>query len=154
MRSGPGFFPRLTRSPNFYGVVSGIATAPVMIAVFHLLRDDENRYVLHLQLLNCILIIPGVILSVRNRSRRGPVRYITSLFAGVVSALVAAVIFNFYLVIYLNFINPVYMQYVIRQAPLGEYMSPLIITSVFLTEEVCAGLIIALVAANLLKEGE
>jgi hypothetical protein len=123
----------------------------LMAVLFHVLKETANRYVLYYQLLNCLLLVPGIIYSVRKRKKRGDYKYLDALMAGLLCSVTAAFLFNLYLVIYLNFINPVFMQYVLKYGMLGEFMSPLIIGSVFLTEEVTAGLIITLVSVNYLK---
>jgi hypothetical protein len=134
-------------------VLAGFATFGAMLSLFLILKNSGSGYVLYFQFFNCALVIPGVVYSVKFSQRRSRSGYIASLFAGVAAALVAAILFAFFLVIYLNFINPVYMYYVLKKGALGEFMSPLILASVFLTEQVCTGLIAALITANYLKEG-
>src|SRR4051812_3576775 len=107
-----------------------------MISFFLIARALQLNYILKFHFLNVFIIIPAVWLSCYNEHKlRGDnFRYLHGLLSGVKTIIVASVMLNFFIVIYLSFINPARMQYIHQDVLLGEYMNPLVIGLAIFTE--------------------
>lgn len=118
-----------------------------MILFFLVCRVFNWPYMWKLHFINILLLVPAIIYTLRYTSAR-PIAYpyLRGLGAGLSTSVKSGLIFAFFFVIYLSFIEPEYMESVRRSAPLGSYMNPLVASLVFFTEQVCSGFIITLIA--------
>jgi len=130
-----------------------IVTGLLMICLFFILRALNLNYILKFHFLNILIIVPAVWLTCRAGYKRNGenFRYLKGLASGVKTIIIASVIVNFFIVIYLSFINPVMMFNIRHYMQLGEYMNPLIIGMVLFTEQICASLIVSLIVMQLYK---
>jgi hypothetical protein len=130
---------------------TGIVTGFLLIVFFLFVKYLRISYVLNLHYLNEVFIFFGIWYAIRQRSRTENFKYLKGFFTGIKASAIASLIFNFFLLIYLSFIDPYFMQYIIKEGPLGEYMSPIIIALVLFTEQISAGLIFTLILMQLYR---
>lgn len=142
--------PKWINNPTVHaGVASGVAG----IAFFFIIRHYQLDYVLKHHFFHLLLIAAAIVYALIRKNRlNGGLPYLYGFMEGIKTACVSAIITNFFLLIYLFSINPVYMRYVVAKEPLGEYMGPLIIALVLFTEQVSGGMIITLIVMQLFKE--
>jgi hypothetical protein len=133
--------------------VGVILTTILMMLAFFICRGLKLPYMSGLHLINNVLVIPVVWFAIHKvqRLKLEPTPYLRALSSGVGAAGVSGLLFSFFLLIYLTFINPYYLFEVRAEAPLGEFMSPMVIALVFLTEQVCSALIASLIIMQAYK---
>ena len=123
-----------------------------MIIFFLLSRFLNWRYMWALHYVNIIFLIPAVFYSVyRLIKKRGSYPYLNGFVVGISVAVKGGLIFCFFLLLYLQFIDPGYMIFLHEDVALGQYMNPILLALVLLTEQVCAGLIITLIIMQIFK---
>jgi hypothetical protein len=134
-------------------VFAALLTAVLMWIFFFICKAKGFQYMSGLHLVNNLLIIAPVWYSIYliHSLRLTPYPYLRGLSSGVGAAAVTAFIFSFLMLIYLFFVDRTYLFDVKDNAPLGQYMSPIVIALVFFTEQVCSGLISALILMQLYK---
>jgi hypothetical protein len=124
-----------------------------MVLLFLSARLLRLDYLFRIHFVNWALIVANVWLTVRSYYRRAnEPQYLGGLFTAFRAVVIASVVANFFLLIYLTFVNPYYMH-MLREGPLGAYLSPLIIALALFTEQIAAGIIVALIVMQLHESG-
>lgn len=127
-------------------------TGTLIISLFLLLRNARAPYILYTHFYNLLFILAAVVYTVRAEKKRNSHRpYLACFVSGMLTAGIAAVCFDIFLLLYLYFINPVYYLNQISYTPLGEYMNGLVICVMFLAEQLSAATIFSLITLQLYK---
>jgi hypothetical protein len=132
-------------------IVTGIITGVLLVLFFLLVRGLSVSYVVELHLFNLLFIVAAVWISIHIQFRQSGIGYLKGILEGFKTTLISSFILNFFLLIYLRFINPEYMLNMKSSEYLGEFMTPVIIAIVLFTEQVGAGIVIALLVMQLYK---
>ncbi len=133
-------------------IATGLVTGFAMTGFFLVCMWLHLAYITRLRFLNLLFITGAIWFVMRHYfvAHTG-YRYLSVLLEGIKTSAVASGISCFFALIYLTFINPDFMLYLKTQAPLGEYMSPMLITIVLFTEQLSAAVIIALIVVQIFK---
>ena len=133
-------------------VLIGGICALCIILLFLYLKNLQTSYVLYTHFYNHIFLAAAVFISLYSlNAKAGPLSYLDGLFEGFKTAASCALLSNFFLLIYFYFVNPIYFLNMRTDTLLGDYMTPIIVSLVFFTEEVCAGLIYSLISMQFFK---
>src|SRR4051812_8028525 len=127
----------MLKSPWSMSIISGLATFIVLALIFQITRNVATQYMLLIHYINIPLVYPAIHLSIRHLYRRKTdPGYLQGLSAGVMAAFISGAALALYLIIYLSFVNPVMMQYVLKQGPMGEYMNAVEIGGIVVLEQI------------------
>ncbi len=109
-------------------------------------------YVTNLHFVNCLFVAVAICYVVwKNYQLQYDYAYLASFLSGLKVTALASIIFSFFLLIYLRFIDAEFMQHLKVDAPLGEYMSPILIALIFFTEQLSAAVIVTLIVLQFFK---
>jgi hypothetical protein len=134
------------------GLSVGITSALLMILFFLMTRKSQMSYVLYLHFFNHLIVFGAVVVSMYVERKNNPdLRFLGAYYTGVKTAITGSLIFNFFLLIYFSFINSTYFLNMRDTTALGEYMTPVVVSIVFFTEQVAAALIYSLIGSFLFK---
>ena len=128
----------------------GLFTAIGLIVLFFLMKVLGVVHVIELRALNFFVLAVGVVMSLRFFSKTKPesFTYLKGLGLGVLTGIVASVLFGLFVFIYTNFIDPAFMQSIIENEPFGQYLNPYIAGVAVTVEGIASGLILAFIAMN------
>lgn len=135
------------KSGNNKMIVADIATGIGMILFFLVARTAGWNYIWPLHFVNIFLLVPAITYAVWHATQKNsaPYPYLKGLAKGFVSAVRASAILCVFLVLYLNFMDPGYLDEIRNDVPLGNYITPLVMSLVFFTEQVCGALVLTLI---------
>jgi H+/Cl- antiporter ClcA len=107
-------------------------------------------HVIELRVLNFFVLAVGVIMSLRYFSKTKPesFTYLKGLGLGVLTGIIASVLFGLFVFIYTNFIDQAFMQSIVENEPFGQYLNPYIAGVAVTVEGIASGLILAFIAMN------
>ena len=128
----------------------GLFTALGLIILFFLMKLFGVVHVIELRVLNFFVLAVGVIMSLRYFSKTKPesFTYLKGLGLGVLTGIIASVIFGLFVFIYTNFIDPAFMQSIVENEPFGQYLNPYIAGVAVAVEGIASGLILAFITMN------
>ena len=128
----------------------GLFTALGLILLFFIMKLIGVVHVIELRALNVFVLAAGVIMALRYFSKTKPesFTYLKGLGLGVLTGIIASVLFGIFVFIYTNFIDPAFMQAMIENEPFGQYLNPYIAGVAVTVEGIASGLIMAFITMN------
>ena len=130
----------------------GLFTAVGLIILFFLMKVIGVVHVIELRALNVFVLAAGVIYALRffRKTKPESFTYLKGLGLGVLTGIVASVLFGLFVFVYTNFIDPAFMQSIIDNEPFGQYLNPYIAAVAVVVEGIASGLIVAFITMNYL----
>lgn len=130
----------------------GLYTTAGLIAYFLLMKLLGLVLVVELRALNLFILLPGIILALRNFKRQqGTIEYLQGIGLGLMTSAIAVVIFALFVFIYLQ-MDPTLMQAIVQTQPFGEFLNPYILAFVVALEGTASGFIATFVIMQYLKK--
>jgi H+/Cl- antiporter ClcA len=107
-------------------------------------------HVIELRALNFFVLATGVVMALRSFSRTNPesFTYLKGLGLGVLTGIIASVLFGLFVFIYTNLLDPAFMQSIIENEPFGQYLNPYIAGVAVAVEGIASGLILTFIVMN------
>jgi hypothetical protein len=134
----------------------GLLTAVGLIALFFIMKVLGIVHIIELRVLNFFVLAAGVVMALRYFSSTKPASftYLKGLGLGVLTGIVASVIFGLFVFVYTNFIDPAFMQSMVENEPFGQYLNPYIAAVAVAVEGIASGLILSFIAMNYMETVE
>ena len=128
----------------------GLITAAGLIVLFFIMKFAGVVHVIELRALNFFVLAAGVVMALRYFSTTSPASftYLKGLGLGVLTGIIASVIFGLFVFVYTNFLDPAFMQSIVENEPFGQYLNPYIAGVAVAVEGIASGLILAFIAMN------
>ena len=110
-------------NPNQVHVNYGLKIAVGLIIYFLIMKFAGLLDVVELRLLNLVIQVAGIYMALRTfkRTHEDHLNYFRALITGVATAALGAIIFAAFLFIYMEFIDPAFMQFIIDNEPMGRF---------------------------------
>jgi len=106
------------------GVRYGIATFLVLSVYFLIAKFSGIIHIFELRLLNAAIMFGGVYLAIRNaKGKVDEFNYFKGLGTGLLTAIVASALFALFGFLYLQFINPDFLNSIRENEPFGIYIN-------------------------------
>jgi hypothetical protein len=134
----------------------GLLTAIGLIALFFIMKILGVVHIIELRVLNFFVLAAGVVMALRYFSSIKPdsFTYFKGLGLGVLTGIVASIIFGLFIFVYTNFIDPAFMQAMIENEPFGQYLNPYIAAVAVAVEGIASGLILSFIVMNYMETVE
>lgn len=131
----------------------GIATAIGFIAYFLLMRALGLAQIIELRALNFVILSVGIFLAIRYERNKDPeFAYLKGLATGISTAGVSLIIFCVFLAIYLDVLDPAFMQQIKEHEMFGEMLNPYIASVAVLFEGILSGFLISFILMQYFKK--
>ncbi|MGK7389236.1 MAG: DUF4199 domain-containing protein [Candidatus Cyclobacteriaceae bacterium M2_1C_046] len=131
----------------------GTITAVGFIAFFILMRLLGLAQILELRSLNFLILFAGIFLAIRYESMKNPdFAYFTGLATGIATAGISLIIFCVFLAIYLDLIDPAFMQQIKEHEMFGHLLNPYIASVAILFEGALSGVLISFILMQYFKK--
>lgn len=134
----------------------GLFTSIGLIALFFIMKLMGVVHVIELRALNFFVLAIGVVMALRNFSKNKPesFTYLKGLGLGVLTTIIASVLFGLFVFIYTNFLDPGFMQSIVENEPFGKYLNPYIAGVAVAVEGIASGLILSFIVMNYMDTTE
>ncbi len=128
----------------------GLFTAIGLIVLFFIMKVAGVVHIIELRALNFFVLAVGVVMALRFFSKEKPssFTYLKGLGLGVLTGIIASVLFGLFVFVYTNFIDPAFMQSIVENEPFGQYLNPYIAAVAVAVEGIASGMILAFIAMN------
>lgn len=128
----------------------GFLTAVGLIILFFIMKVFGIVHVIELRALNFFVLAAGLVMALRYFSKTKPesFTYLKGLGLGVLTGIIASVLFGLFVFIYTNFLDPAFMQSIVENEPFGQYLNPYIAGVAVAVEGIASGLILSFIAMN------
>lgn len=136
----------IERTAERYGLFSAIG----LIVLFFTMKLVGVVHVIELRALNFFVLAIGVIMALRYFSKTSPnsFTYLKGLGLGVLTGIIASVLFGLFVFIYTNFLDPAFMQSIVENEPFGQYLNPYIAGVAVTVEGIASCLILSFIVMN------
>jgi hypothetical protein len=107
-------------------------------------------HIIELRALNIFVLAAGVIVALRyfSKVKHKSFTYLKGLGLGVLTCIIASVLFGLFVFVYTNFIDPPFMQEIVDNEPFGQYLNPYIAGVAVVVEGIASGLILTFIVMN------
>lgn len=128
----------------------GLLTAIGIIVLFFIMKFAGIVHVIELRALNFFVLAVGVVLALRLFRKTNPdsFTYLKGLGLGMLTAIIASVLFGLFVFVYTNFLDPAFMQSIVENEPFGQYLNPYIAGVAVTVEGIASGLILSFIVMN------
>lgn len=131
----------------------GIPTAIGFIGFFLLMRALGLAQILELRALNFIILSLGVFFALRYERNNDPsFAYLKGFGTGIATSVVALVIFCIFLAIYLQALDPGFMEMIRKDEMFGIYLNPFIASSAIFFEGALSGVLVSFIFMQYFKK--
>ena len=130
--------------------IYGLLTAAGLILLFIIMKLIGLAHIVELRALNFFIMAAGIIKAEQSLKRKAAdeFTYLNGLAMGVLTAIIATVVFALFVFIYTQFLDPAFMQYIIDNQPFGQYLNPYMVSVAIVIEGIGSGLILAFTVMN------
>ncbi len=128
----------------------GLLTAIGLIILFFIMKLLGVVHVVELRVLNFFVLAAGVVMALRFFKATSPqsFTYLKGLGLGVLTGIIASVLFGLFVFIYTNFLDPAFMQAIVDNEPFGQYLNPYIAGVAVAVEGIASCLILSFIVMN------
>jgi hypothetical protein len=139
----------IMESPRRIAEIYGTLMAIALTVYFFLMYAMGLAHVLELRLLNLAILLAGVYYALKQyrRTHNGDLNYFRAMAIGVGTSTIGVSTFAFILFIFLR-LNDDFMQHIIANEPMGEYLNPYIASAAIMIEGVTSGCFVTYVLLN------
>jgi hypothetical protein len=142
----------MRESANRTVFFSGLICFIAMLLYFFLIRMARVNYMNGFHFVNLAMIFLTNWLCVHRISRLFPRKsYFGTFFAGMSAAVLGALAFDFFFLVYSSLINSTWFLDMRESSRLGNYMTPIIVVTVYLTEQIGSSVIFTLLLMFMYK---
>ncbi|MFW5762424.1 MAG: DUF4199 domain-containing protein, partial [Cyclobacteriaceae bacterium] len=99
-----------------------------LIAYFLLMKFFGLVHIIELRLLNGVIMFTGIWFLIKELKKKPDFNYFTGLLNGIVTGLIASVMFALYAFIYVQFINPEFMLAIKENEIMGNYLNKFLVS--------------------------
>lgn len=128
----------------------GLFTAIGLIVLFFIMKVIGVVHIIELRALNVFVLAAGVVMALRyfSKVKHESFTYLKGLGLGVLTGIIASVLFGLFVFVYTHFIDPAFMQSIVENEPFGQYLNPYIAGVAVAVEGIASALILVFIAMN------
>jgi len=132
-----------------YGLFTFIALA----VFFIVMRVVGLAHIVELRMLNFFILAYGVYLGINAFKRKSPdsFTYLKGLGTGFLTSAIACLLFGLFMFIYIQFIDPAFMDSIRENEAMGRYLNPYIASVAVAVEGIATGMILSFIIVNYAK---
>lgn len=135
------------RLPGIYGAIIALA----FIVYFLICYAAGIAHITELRFVNFLILVTSVYFALKQYKRtHGRLEYFNGLVTGVAASFVASSTFTLFIYFFLKF-NDSFMQAVMENAPLGEYLNPYIASFSIWFENIFSGFVATFILINYME---
>lgn len=144
---------RRTRHLERTALKYGLITTAGLIAYFLLMKLAGLVQIVELRMLNLFILIAGVGFAIREYKRSGEdeMDYLQGFGIGMLTTAVSVITFALFIFIYLNFLDPAFMETIRQEEAFGQYLNPYIAAVAIFFEGMGSGLILSFIIMQYMK---
>lgn len=130
----------------------GAFTAVGLLIFFFIMRLLDLLYVVELRVFNVVIMVIGINMAVKELKKRSPetFTYFKGMGTGVLTGIIASILFGLFVFIYVSFIDTGLMQSIIENEPMGRFMNPYIVSVIIAVEGIASALLVSFILMNYL----
>jgi hypothetical protein len=131
----------------------GLITTAGLIGYFLLMKLVGLHQIAELRMLNLIILIAGVWLAIRSYKRKtdDEMDYLQGFGIGMLTSAVSVIIFSVFIFIYLNFLDPAFMETLKQNEAFGQYLNPYMAAVAIFFEGMGSALILSFIIMQYMK---
>jgi ABC-type Fe3+-siderophore transport system permease subunit len=140
------------RIPENYGLRIGAG----LIVYFLIMKFTGLLDHVELRALNLVILVAGVFFALKKfkQTHEDHLNYFRALVTGVATSAVGSIVFTIFLFVYLSFLDPGMMQYLIDNEPMGRFLNPYMASFIVALEGVFSGLLVTFILINYITTDE
>lgn len=146
------FFNDPNRIPENYGlrIAAGLAIYFIIMKFAGMLITVELR------MFNFVILVAGIYFALKKfrQTHADHLNYFRALVTGVSTAAIGSIVFAAFFWVYVSFIDPSFMQYIIENEPMGRFLNPYISAFIIALEGVFSGLLVTFILINYITTDE
>lgn len=141
------------------GIKYGLFTAAALIVYFVLMHLLRLTHIIELRFLNGIIMAIGVTVAIRacKRSTGGNITYFKGLGAGILTAIVATLLFAVFMVLYINISGTELLETLSAEGYFGQRIDTtpgIVIFTVLMLEGIISGVMVSFIAMQYFKRND
>ena len=130
-------------SVEFNGLLGGFIILIGLVVYFFIMKLAGLEHNLNLRALNLLIMAAGVFYAVRSiKHKNDDFDYLKGIGTGLVAAASSSLVFAILVFIYLQFINPEFLEAIIEKEPFGLYLNPFKIAFIIIIEGFGSGFLL------------
>jgi hypothetical protein len=143
------------RTTTRTSVIAGSLTAGTLILYFLIMRLLNLHYIFELRYFNAVILFFGIVfLFQRIRNEKGKIAYLEGLGAGFTMVSVAAILFSGFILVYMMFIDPAFLQFIKTHTPTGEDLDVWILGGLIFSECLSSGAVFTFMLMQYFKDNK
>lgn len=132
---------------------NGIFTTLGLISFFFLMKAVGLVHIVELRAFNLFIMAAGVYLTVRTvRLYDEEHNYLKGIGSGLLVAGIAALLFSLFVFVYLQFIDPSFMNSIVKNERFGEFLNPYSVATTIFIEAGFSGFVLSYASMQYLKK--
>ena len=134
----------------------GLMASVGLIVLFLIMKFAGLAHLLELRALNFFIMTAAIVRAEKYFKEHNPdsFTYFKGLALGMLTGAIAAIIFGLFTFIYVQFLDPAFMQFIIDTQPMGRFLNPYFVSITIAVEGIASSLIIAFITMNYLETVE
>ena len=146
----------LFNNPNRIPENYGLRIAAGLILYFLVMKFAGLLYILELRMLNLLILVAGIYYALKKfkETHEDHINYFRGLVTGVATGAIASFAFAVFFWVYVSFLDPALMQFLIDNEPMGRFLNPYITAFIVMLEGVFSGLLVTFVLLNYITTDE
>ncbi len=131
----------------------GLIIAAGLIGYFLLMKLVGLHQIAELRMLNLLILIVGVWLAIRSYKRKtdDEMDYLQGFGIGMLTSAVGTILFSIFIFIYLNFLDPAFMETLQQKEAFGQYLNPYMAAVAIFFEGMGSALILSFIIMQYMK---
>ena len=146
----------LFTDPNRIPENYGLRVAGGLTVYFLIMKFAGLLHVVELRMFNLVILVAGIFFALRKfkQTHEDHLNYFRALVTGVATGAIGSIGFAVFFWIYVSFLDPDLMQYIIDHEPMGRFLNPYISAFIVALEGVFSGLLVTFVLINYITTDE
>jgi len=146
----------LFTDPNRIPENYGLRVAAGLTVYFLIMKFAGLLHVVELRMFNLVILVAGIFFALRKfkQTHEDHLNYFRALVTGVATGAIGSIGFAVFFWVYVSFLDPDLMQYIIDHEPMGRFLNPYISAFIVALEGVFSGLLVTFVLINYITTDE
>ena len=146
----------LFTDPNRIPENYGLRIAAGLAVYFVLMKFAGMLVTVELRMFNFVILVAGIYFALKKfkQTHSDHMNYFRALVTGVATGAVGSIVFAAFFFVYVSFIDPGFMQYIIDNEPMGRFLNPYISAFIIALEGVFSGLLVTFILINYITTDE
>jgi hypothetical protein len=146
----------LFTDPNRIPENYGLRIAAGLTVDFIIMRFAGLLHTVELRMFNLVILVVGIYFALKKfkQTHEDHLNYFRALVTGVTTGAIGSLGFAAFFWVYVSFIDPELMQFIIENEPMGRFLNPYISAFIVALEGVFSGLLVTFILINYITTDE